>query len=171
MWSWLAAMVALWLVLLAATVRFMWPPVAPLYVGNVADFVEGVPQIVLLENDLAVYVVKLEGKMLIWDGRAPIWEGCRFVWEAPNNRFVDPCSGAKWCADGTLADVRYEQARTLDRHSTQVDEAGEIFVLPEQQVEGERPIIKMNVPNSPTWMPPDEIYYCEHLPAAEASIP
>ncbi len=168
-WTWLGTLVGLLLAIAVLTARFVWPPASLLYVGNVQDFAPGQPQRVNLAGGVQVYVVKLEDDLLVWDSMAPVSNGVRFVWVADNNRFEDPSSGAKWCADGTLADIRYTNAPTLTRYPVHIDEQGTIFISAENQIEGVQPTIDIDVPNSPTWMPPDDIYYCKHLPAT-ASI-
>jgi len=80
-------------------------------------------------------------------------------WEKPNYRFVDPCSGGKWCKDGRIADVRFQDAKTLTRYELEVNASG-VYLDPLRRVEGEPLAEKWKR----TWdvgeMPPDEVYDC-----------
>jgi hypothetical protein len=59
---------------------------------------------------------------------------CLIRWVPINNRFEDPCSGNKWCLDGTIADNRNGAERMLDRYRVDMD--GTVWLRPEQLATG-----------------------------------
>lgn len=125
------------IVLLAAvSFRFLLPHREPVRVASLGDLAEGKPLFRPIDRDLAVYLVRLGDKIQAWDAIVPI-SGCRIRWVAFNNRFEDPCSGAKWCIDGTFADLRHEEATTLRRYEVAVTDGGEIFIDPLSRIDGE----------------------------------
>ena len=130
--------------------------------GTVEEFPEGKPAHFALAEYPPVYGVRLAGTPVAWDARAPV-EGrstrCRFVWVPTNNRFEDPCSGNKWCLDGTIADNRYGPSRTLDRYALIVDPDGQVWLRPDRVVLGS-PQPGAHAVHTSTASSP---YLCDHL--------
>lgn len=102
---WAAAFLTLMVGVIAVSYLYLRPHTEPVSVGNVADLEADDPLFSAVDADRAVYVVQLDGEIKAWDASSPV-SGCRFSWVAFNHRFEEPCSGAKWCIDGTIADRR-----------------------------------------------------------------
>jgi hypothetical protein len=155
------------LALCALAAFSMWfaLPREPVYIlGHVGDFPPGEPQLRGLRPDLAVYVVNLDGRLLAWDAKPPLPQPCaRIRWVEYSNRFEDPCSGAKWCADGSWADPRFTYARSLDLYPLEITDGGDVLLHAFRKIEG----IPMPEELRREWqgvydrLPPDEIYYCQ----------
>lgn len=104
--------------------------------ANIADLEPGEPMLRDVDSDLAVYLVQIDGEIRAWDASSPI-SRCTFVWVAINRRFEDPCSGAKWCIDGTIVDRRHKDATTLRSYETELNSVGEILVYPLKRIAGD----------------------------------
>lgn len=153
-------------VLAAFSLWFALPREEVFLLGRVADFPPGAPHYRALQPTLAVYVVNLDGQLLAWDAQATAQYpySCRIKWVALNNRFEDPCSGAKWCADGALADLRFAASATsLNLYPLEITGEGEVWLHPFRKVEG----TPLPEEVSREWrgvhdrFPPPEIYECK----------
>jgi hypothetical protein len=122
------------------------------------------PETRAVDPGIHVFVVNLRGQLFAWDMNAPVEKGtrCFYKWVPTNHRFEDPCSGDKWCLDGTVADDRNGPARTLDSYRLTVDANGIVWLYPDQLILGTP--APANTPGPP---PPDVqggFYYCSGLP-------
>lgn len=142
---WAAAAVILIVLALVISFYFIRPRQQPVAVANLADVEPGKPLFHPVDRNLAIYLVRTQDRLQVWDAVAPN-SGCRIVWVAFNSRFEDPCSGAKWCADGTHADLRHGEATTLRRYEHEVTPEGEILVYPLRKIDGEPLATEMLAP-------------------------
>ncbi len=133
---WAAAFIALIVGVAAVSHWYLRPHEEPVPVANIADLEPGDPKLRDLDSDLPVYLVQIDGEIRAWDASSPI-SRCTFVWVAFNRRFIDPCSGAKWCIDGTIADRRFKDATSLQSYEIDVKSSGEILVYPLKITAGE----------------------------------
>ena len=110
-----------------------------LLLGAQAEFAVDKPQARALDPGIHLFVVNLRGQVIAWDAKAPVTKGtrCNYKWVPTNNRFEDPCSGSKWCLDGTVADDRYGPVRTLDQYRIKVDGSGNVWLYPGQKIQGQ----------------------------------
>lgn len=88
-----------------------------------------------VDRDIKVYLVRFDSALRAWDTSAPL-SGCRFVWEAFKRRFEDPCSGAKWCINGTIADLRFKDTTTLRGYEIELTAEGQVRVYPLKPIAG-----------------------------------
>jgi|DewCreStandDraft_5_1066085.scaffolds.fasta_scaffold00322_28 hypothetical protein len=164
--SCLAGMILALCALVAVSLWFALPREEVFSLGRVTDFPPGAPQYRVLRSDLAVYVVNLNGQLLAWDAQATAQYpySCRIKWVALNNRFEDPCSGAKWCADGALADLRFAgYARSLDLYPLEITVEGEVLLHPFRKVPG-TPLpeeVRREWQGVPDRFPLPEVYECK----------
>ncbi|MBE2239583.1 MAG: hypothetical protein IAE81_17470 [Caldilineaceae bacterium] len=159
----LAALLILLALLGMLLVRFLWPAPARYDLGTVAALRARAPQRRDLADGLVVYLVDLDGELVAWDALPPLPNGCGPLrWVASNNRFEEPCVGGKWCADGSIADVRFPDARTLTRYALAIED-GHVYLNPQRREEGEPLAAAWRRSWPPDWMPPDELYYCRQL--------
>jgi hypothetical protein len=125
--------------------------------GPAADFPLGQPARRAVTNGVEVYLVSMNGTPTAWDARAPLaGTRCLYRWVPTNTRFEDPCSGNKWCLDGTIADDRAGAERTLDAYVLTVDDHGHVWLRPGRLATG----TPMPDPPQSTARNP---YRCEHL--------
>ena len=137
-WVGLAAL-GVFLIALCAVVGWsILPRERRLPLGTQAEFPVDKPQARALDPGIHVFVVNLHGQLIAWDSKAPVTKGtrCNYKWVPTNHRFEDPCSGNKWCLDGTVADDRYGPVRTLDQYRVEVDSNGNVWLHPDQIVLG-----------------------------------
>jgi hypothetical protein len=145
-------------------VWFAQPQEPVILLGRLNDFQPNQPTYQALSTELAVYVVNLDGQLLAWDAWPALPKRCsQMAWVPFNHRFEDPCSGAKWCLDGTIADPRFDQVRSLDHYKVEITNAGEVWLYPAQKIEGTPWPDEARFDVRPNQLPPDEIYYCQHL--------
>ena len=150
-WFWLSVALAAAVLICAALVWAAVPRQPRLALGPLRDLPTHQPEYRPLADNVAVYAVNLDGTPVAWDARAPVTGNrCRYRWVPTNNRFEDPCSGNKWCLDGTVADDRYGPVRTLDRYEVEVDRDGQVWLRPGRQATG-----------TPATPPQGKPYYCE----------
>ena len=133
---WAAAGIVLVIGVAAASYWYFGPHSRPVLIANVADLATANPLFRAAETDLVVYVVQVEGQVKAWDAVSPL-SGCRFVWVPINRRFEDPCSGAKWCIDGEIADRRFKGATSLRGYDIDVKFNGQILLHPLARGAGE----------------------------------
>jgi hypothetical protein len=133
---WAAAFIALIMSVAAVSYWYLRPHEEPVPVANIADLEPGDPILRGVDSDLTVYLVQIDSEIRAWDSSSPV-SRCTFVWVAFNRRFEDPCSGAKWCIDGTIADRRHKDATTLRSYETELNSVGEILVYPLKGIAGE----------------------------------
>ncbi len=133
---WAAAFIALIVSVAAVSYWYLRPHEEPVPVANIADLEPGDPMLRGVDSDLAVYLVHIDGEIRAWDAISPRSQ-CRFSWVPINNRFVDPCSGEKWCMDGTIADRRFRDATSLQSYEIDVHSNGQILVYPLKKFAGE----------------------------------
>ncbi len=133
---WAAAFIVLIVSVAAVSYWYLRPHEQPVPVANIADLEPGDPILRDVDRDLRVYLVQIDGEIRAWDASSPI-SRCTFVWVAFNRRFIDPCSGAKWCIDGTIADRRHKDATTLRSYETELTSVGEILVYSLKGIAGE----------------------------------
>ncbi len=161
---WFATLGVLTLLLVALSWRFVMPATPRLYVGVIAEFPPGQPQLRNLTSDLAVYVVNRNEALWAWDATPAMPQPCaRYQWVAANNRFEDPCSGGKWCIDGSIAEVRLLDAHTLTRYELDIDINGEVYLLPWRKIVGAPLAAEWRRSHAVDWLPPDTIYYCQQV--------
>ena len=139
-----ASMLIAALVALLVSGWFALPRNEPVRVASAEDVPSSRPLRVPVETDLVVYLHRTDSEIIVWDARAPIGSGCRIAWVMINDRFEDPCSGAKWCIDGSIADRRFENARSLTRVRSEVSPSGDILIYPLSRTPG-------------THLPPDQV--------------
>ena len=98
------------------------------------------PEYRALDTQVHVFVVNLHGELIAWDASAAVDRPCSLIkWVPANHRFEDPCTAGKWCLDGTVADSRIAPGsaiRRLDRYRLEVDEAGNVWLYPDQKTLG-----------------------------------
>lgn len=164
---WFVSLAILLLLSAVMTWRYTIPTAPRIHVGNRAEFTTGAPRLHHLSATLAVYIVNLDGQFYAWDTEAAVPQPCAQIhWHAGFNRFEDSCSGAKWCADGTIADGRIPQTRTLTRYPLEISAAGDLYLLPWRKQQGDPSPALWHEPHAIDWMPPTELYTCQHLPAS-----
>ncbi len=133
---WVAAFIALIVCVAAVTYWYLRPHQEPVPVANVTDLETRVPLFRAIYDDLAIYIVRFDGELTAWDAVSPV-SNCRFIWVVINRRFEDPCSGAKWCIDGMIADRRFRDATSLQSYEIDVHSNGQILVYPLKIIAGE----------------------------------
>ncbi len=133
---WAVAFIVLIVSVAAVSYWYLRPHEEPVPVANIADLEPGDPILRDVDSDLAVYLVQIDGEIRAWDASSPI-SRCTFVWVTFNRRFIDPCSGAKWCVDGTIADRRFKDATSLQSYDIDVRSNGQILVYPLKIIAGE----------------------------------
>ncbi len=133
---WAAAFIALIIGAAAVSYWYLRPHEEPVPVANVTDLETRVPLFRAIDDDLAIYIVRFDGELRAWDAVSPVSK-CRFSWVVINHRFEDPCSGAKWCVDGTIADRRFRDATSLQSYEIDVRSNGQILVDPLKIIAGE----------------------------------
>jgi hypothetical protein len=137
-WIGLATLGVALLALCAVVGWSLLPRERLLPLGLESSFPLDQPQPRALERGIRVFVVNLNGQLIAWDAQAPVSRGtrCFYKWVPTNHRFEDPCSGSKWCLDGTVADDRYGPVRTLDQFRLTVDRAGNVWLDPDKKLLG-----------------------------------
>ncbi len=115
---------------------YLQPARDPVPLGHIAEVSRKLPLYLPISSDLAVYLVELDGEYFAWDAISPRSK-CRFSWVSINNRFEDPCSGEKWCMDGTIADRRFRDATTLFMYEIDILADGQMMLHPWNRVQGE----------------------------------
>lgn len=120
----------------AVTFIFLRPDPSPLAIAPIESIKDGAPELFVLDPPIEVYLLTLAGEVQAFSARSPT-SGCRLVWVGINNRFEDPCSGAKWCIDGSVADRRFRNATALNRFKTELAPNGQILIYPLASIEGE----------------------------------
>ncbi len=133
---WAATFIALIVSVAAVSYWYLRPHEEPVPVANDTDVETRVPLFRAIDDDLAIYIVRFDGELRAWDAASPV-SNCRFSWVAINRRFEDPCSGAKWCIDGTIADRRFKDATSLQSYEIDVHSNGQILVYPLRAIAGE----------------------------------
>jgi hypothetical protein len=133
---WAGSLVILILAVSGVSYWYSRPRLRPVSVANIEDLEISVPALRAVNRDVDVYLVRFDNDLRAWDAFSPL-SGCRFVWVAFNRRFEDPCSGAKWCIDGTIADLRFKDATTLRGYDTDLTPEGQIRVYPLKSIAGE----------------------------------
>ncbi len=133
---WAAAFIVLIVSVAAVSYWYLRPHEEPVPVANVTDLESSDPLFRAIDDDLAVYIVRFDGEPRAWDAVSPVSK-CRFSWVVINHRFEDPCSGAKWCVDGTIADRRFRDATSLQSYEIEVHSDGQILVYPLKKIAGE----------------------------------
>ncbi len=133
---WAAAFIALIVSVAAVSYWYLRPHEEPVPVANVTDLEASDPLFRAIDADLAVYIVQFDGELRALDAVSPV-SNCRFSWVPINRRFEDPCSGAKWCIDGTIADRRFKDATSLQSYEIDVHSNGQILVYPLKVTGGE----------------------------------
>ncbi len=160
---WLALGLLLALAFALMVTRFVLPRNSPVRVAALADLTPGRPIPFALDDETNLWLVRLGDAVHAWAAMPPAPVGCApLLWVGENNRFEDPCSGAKWCADGSLADIRFHDAPTLTGYATKV-RAGAVYVWPLRPQPGALATPPLPVPGAVDWLPPDEVYYCENV--------
>ena len=146
------------LVMCAALTWAAIPRERGLELGSVSDLPTGQPEHRALAIG-TIYLVNLNGTPIAWEARAPV-EGTRCIirWVPTTTRFEDPCSGNKWCLDGTMADNTYGADRTLDRYVLEVDADGTVWLQPLKQATG----VPRWLSDTPDLIPSPN-YHCDHL--------
>jgi hypothetical protein len=137
-WIGLAAL-GVFLIALCAVVGWsLMPRERRLPLGSQVEFPVDEPQARALDPGIYVFIVNLRGELIAWDANAPVTKGirCLYKWVPTNHDFEDPCSGNKWCLDGTVADVRYGPVRTLDHYRLEVDSNGNVSLYPDRKILG-----------------------------------
>ncbi len=133
---WAAAFIALIVSVAAVSYWYLRPHEEPVSVANVTDLEASDPLFRAIDADIAVYIVQFDGELRAWDAVSPVSK-CRFSWVDINRRFEDPCSGAKWCIDGTIADRRFRNATSLQSYEIDIHSNGQIVVYPLKVIAGE----------------------------------
>ncbi len=133
---WAAAFITLIVSVAAVSYWYLRPHEEPVPVANVTDLEASDPLFRAINANLAVYIVQFDGELRAWDAVSPV-STCRFGWVAINRRFEDPCSGAKWCIDGSIADRRFKDATSLQSYEIDVHSNGQILVYPLKIIAGE----------------------------------
>ena len=113
----------------AASIWFFLPRSPDLVVVSVDELTSSAPVYVSIQPGLSVYAVKVDGGVAIWDAASPV-SGCRVHWVKLEGRFEDPCSGAKWCLDGSIADHRFREATTLTYYPAELSRDGDVLINP-----------------------------------------
>lgn len=161
--NFLAALAVAAGLLCAGAFWFALPREAAIRLGHISDFAPGPPHYRALRSDLAVFLVNRNGQLIAWDARPRVAGMCRIRWVGINNRFEDPCTGAKWCIDGSIADDRFGARQTLGQYTLEIEEGGEVFLHPSQKISG-RPVSNAGGRARPgDTLPPAEMYDCQHL--------
>lgn len=80
--------------------RYSTPQSKLVLLGNLADFPPNTEPYRVVNEAANVYVVNLGEQLLALDPYTPQSQRCRVLWVAPNHRFEDPCSGAKFALNG-----------------------------------------------------------------------
>lgn len=164
LWVWLVGLLLMLIGTAVLFARTFVPPPTALALGQQTDFPPGTPVLVQPRRDLRVFVAHLGDEIFVWDRLPTGSTACApLVWVAHEHRFVDPCSGGKWCADGTVADPRITGIRTLTGYRADVDPAGLISISLSKRIDGQPAPSGLWAATSPAEMPPDELYYCQHL--------
>ncbi|MEK9138959.1 MAG: hypothetical protein AAB393_17710 [Bacteroidota bacterium] len=132
---WGSALVVLIGAVIGASYWYAQPRSRPISVANIEDVAVSIPVLRAVNRDVDVYLVRFDNEFRAWDAFSPT-SGCRFIWVAFNRRFEDPCSGAKWCIDGTIADLRFKGATTLRGYETELPSDGQIRVYPLKSIAG-----------------------------------
>lgn len=122
-------------VLIVAAIWFALPREEPVEIGQMDDISGNEPLFVPVNSNLAIYLVRDGDGLIAWSALSPR-TGCRIRWVPLNNRFEDPCCGGKWCADGSVADLRYRGQETLARYQLEVSPSGRILLFPWSKIEG-----------------------------------
>ena len=136
-WMWIAALCGTMTAIGAAVFWAAIPRERVIPLGYKSDFPIGQPVYRALDPDIVIYLVNLDGQLIAWDGHPPLAQPCSLIkWVPTTNRFEDPCSGDKWCLDGTIADSRYAVARTLDRYLLEVDHNNRVWLHTSQKIRG-----------------------------------
>ena len=107
-----------------------------LSLGPQTSFPTDQPKFLALDPSIYIFVVNLDGELVAWNAVAPTEGGYHYKWVPTNHRFEDPASGDKWCLDGTVVDQRFTPARTLDQYRLEVDQAGNVWLYPNQKILG-----------------------------------
>ena len=124
---WAGALTAFIAGIVAITYWYVRPHARAVSVANVLDLEAGSPILRDVGGDLVVYLVRINGEIRAWDAASPL-SRCRLIWVGFNQRFEDPCSGAKWCIDGSIADRRFRDATTLVGYETNLSSDGQVLV-------------------------------------------
>lgn len=149
---------------LAMMAHFLLPVDPRFQIGKLTDFSVLRPQRLNLQTNLSVYVVKLNDQIRVWDTLPITQPTCgRIQWVAANLRFEDPCTAGKWCLDGSVADPRIPGIHTLTEYPTTIEPDGTITISAFNKIVGRPLPTDLDIPTSPYWMPPDDIYYCRHI--------
>jgi hypothetical protein len=164
LWVWLVGLLLVFIGAVVLFARTFVPPPTTLVLGQYTDFPPGKPVLVQPRRDLRVFVVRIEDEVYVWDRLPARSAACApLVWVAHEHRFVDPCSAGKWCADGTIADPRIPGIRTLTGYRAAVDSAGLVSITLSERIGGQPAPVGLWAAMNPAEMPPDQIYYCQHL--------
>jgi hypothetical protein len=134
-WLWAGSLIVLIVAVIGVSYWYSLPRSRPISVANIEDLEVGVPVLRGVNGDVDIYLVRFDNDFRAWDAFSSL-SGCRYVWVAFNRRFEDPCSGAKWCADGTIADRRFKDATTLRGYQTDFTSEGQIRVYPLKSIAG-----------------------------------
>ena len=133
---WAAAFIVLAIGVTAVSFWYFRPHSRPVLVANIADLASANPLFREADPGLVVYVVQFEEQVRAWDAVSPL-SGCGVIWVPINRRFEDPCSGAKWCLDGEIADRRFKKATSLRDYEIDVRSDGQILLYPLKRTSGE----------------------------------
>ncbi len=112
-----------------AAIQFALPREPALSAGLVADYAWETPEYVPLQTKLAVFLVREGDTILAVDATSPT-SGCRIGWLDDGAIYRDPCCGFTWERDGSPARGPHAGPVSLTRYQVEVNEAGEIIVLP-----------------------------------------
>ena len=141
---WVIAFILLIITCVGVSYWYIIPRAEPVQVANIANLIPYHPVLRSMDSNLSIYLVQFDGELRAWDVGSPV-SGCIFRWNGVNNRFEDPCSGAKWCIDGTIADRRIKDATSLQGYGIDVSSDGQILVDPQKVIRGEALPIELRV--------------------------
>lgn len=143
--------------------RFVLPRNDAVRVAALEELTPGQPAPFTLDSKMNLWLVRLDDTVHAWAALLPAPVGCApLLWVAENNRFEDPCSGAKWCADSSLADLRFNDAPTLTGCATKV-RAGAVYIWPLRPQPSALVTPPISVPDAADWIPLEEIYHCKNI--------
>jgi hypothetical protein len=140
-WVGLAALGVFLMALCAVVGWSMLPREQLLPLGPQTNFPIDEPEYRAVDTQIHIFVINLHGELIAWDASAAVDQPCSLIkWVPTNNRFEDPCTAGKWCLDGAVADSWISPGsaiRTLDRFRLEVDRDGNVWLNPDQKIQGQ----------------------------------
>lgn len=128
LWMFIAVSLLALIGLLTMLGIFSYPRPQVVTIGKLSDFPAGAEPKWFYAGGTQLYVVNVNGELIVFDAHDTHSRGCIIKWIPSNNLFEDPCAGSKYEIDGTAL-LDSPAPRGLDRYTTIIDAGGNIMVI------------------------------------------